>query len=64
MSKLRTFDGDDPNAGTDEEGAFGGRWNGPSVVLTLRQPQSRTPGVTFASWGTERGSMSSQAVPL
>lgn len=45
----RTFDGDDPNAGTDDEGAFSGKWNGPSVVLTHRQPQSRTPGVTFAS---------------
>ena len=24
----RTYDGDDPNAGTDSEGAFGGRWDG------------------------------------
>ncbi len=30
----RTFTGDDPNKGTDSEGAFGGRWHGPSVVLT------------------------------
>jgi dihydrofolate reductase len=30
----RTFGGDDPNAGTDAEGAFGGRWSGLSVVLT------------------------------
>lgn len=30
----RTFTGDDPNAGTDEEGAFGGRWHGPTIVLT------------------------------
>lgn len=29
----RTFAGDDPNKGTDAEGAFGGRWSGPSVVL-------------------------------
>ena len=31
-----TFTGDDPNAGTDEEGAFGGRWHGPTIVLTHR----------------------------
>jgi dihydrofolate reductase len=30
----RTFDGDDPNAGTDKEGPFGGQWSGPSIVLT------------------------------
>lgn len=30
----RTFGGDDPNAGTDAEGAFGGRWSGSSIVLT------------------------------
>lgn len=30
----RTFGGDDPNAGTDKEGAFGGQWSGPSIVLT------------------------------
>jgi dihydrofolate reductase len=29
-----TFTGDDPNAGTAEEGAFGGRWHGPTIVLT------------------------------
>ncbi len=29
-----TYGGDDPNAGTDEEGAFGGQWSGRSVVLT------------------------------
>lgn len=29
-----TFTGDDPNAGTDDEGAFGGQWHGPTVVLT------------------------------
>jgi len=45
----RTFDGDDPNAGTEAEGAFGGKWNGPSVVLTHRPPRSKTPGVVFAS---------------
>jgi dihydrofolate reductase len=45
----RTFDGDDPNAGTDAEGAFGGRWEGQSVVLTHRPPDSAEPGVTFAT---------------
>lgn len=34
----RTFDGDDPNRGTDHEGAFGGAWHGPSFVLTHRPP--------------------------
>jgi len=29
-----TFTGDDPNAGTDDEGAFGGQWHGPTIVLT------------------------------
>ncbi|HET6562396.1 MAG TPA: dihydrofolate reductase family protein [Marmoricola sp.] len=45
----RTFDGDDPNAGTDAAGAFGGRWEGHSVVLTHRPPDSSPPGVTFAT---------------
>lgn len=30
----RTFFGDDPNAGTEEEGAFEGRWEGPQFVLS------------------------------
>lgn len=30
----RTFTGDDPNAGTESEGAFGGKWQGRSIVLT------------------------------
>ncbi|MET1058939.1 MAG: dihydrofolate reductase family protein [Nocardioides sp.] len=45
----RTYDGDDPNAGTDSEGAFGGRWEGPSVVLTHRPPASAPPDVTFVT---------------
>ena len=45
----RTFDGDDPNAGTDAEGAFGGRWQGRSVVLTHRPPDTDTADVTFVS---------------
>ncbi|MFF5053666.1 dihydrofolate reductase family protein [Micromonospora sp. NPDC000663] len=44
----RTFGGDDPNRGTDSEGAFGGRYHGPVVVLT-HQPPARPPAdVTFA----------------
>jgi dihydrofolate reductase len=46
----RTFTGDDPNKGTDAEGAFGGRWAGPSVVLTHDPPARTTdPDVTFVS---------------
>jgi dihydrofolate reductase len=44
----RTFTGDDPNKGTDAEGAFGGRWHGPSIVLTHDPPTtSNDPDVTF-----------------
>jgi dihydrofolate reductase len=43
----RTFDGDDPNAGTDAEGAFSGRWSGPSIVLTHTPPPRPVPGATF-----------------
>jgi dihydrofolate reductase len=44
----RTFTGDDPNRGTDAEGAFGGKWHGPSFVLTHNPPQrSSDPDVTF-----------------
>lgn len=45
----RTHDGDDPNRGTDAEGAFGGQYDGPAVVLTHRPPSSATPGVRFAT---------------
>jgi dihydrofolate reductase len=45
----RTFQGDDPNKGTDEEGAFSGRWHGPSVVLSHHPPPPNLPAdVTFA----------------
>jgi len=45
----RTFTGDDPNRGTDAEGAFGGKWQGPSIVLTHDPPAEATdPDVTFA----------------
>lgn len=44
----RTFTGDDPNRGTDAEGAFGGRWSGPSIVLTHESsPDVPDPEVTF-----------------
>jgi dihydrofolate reductase len=43
----RTFTGDDPNRGTDQEGAFSGRWHGPQIVLTHRPPATPTPDTTF-----------------
>jgi dihydrofolate reductase len=43
----RTFGGDDPNRGTDKEGAFGGAWTGPQFVLTHDAPDVAPPGVTF-----------------
>ena len=45
----RTFGGDDPNRGTDKEGAFEGAWTGPQVVLTHRPPADPVPGTTFAT---------------
>src|SRR3954447_22849335 len=43
----RTFTGDDPNRGTDAEGAFGGQWHGPSFVLTHDPPDGDSdPDVT------------------
>jgi dihydrofolate reductase len=45
----RTYTGDDPNAGTDAEGAFGGRYDGPVVVLTHRPPDDPPPGVEFVT---------------
>jgi dihydrofolate reductase len=42
-----TFTGDDPNRGTDKEGAFGGRYHGPVFVLTHRPPADPPPGITF-----------------
>ncbi|WP_109472961.1 dihydrofolate reductase family protein [Ornithinimicrobium cavernae] len=43
----RTFRGDDPNAGTDSEGAFGGQYTGMTVVLTSTPPPDPIPGVEF-----------------
>jgi dihydrofolate reductase len=45
----RTFGGDDPNRGTDHEGAFGGQWHGPSFVLTHRPPETEVPDTTFVT---------------
>jgi dihydrofolate reductase len=45
----RTYGGDDPNAGTDAEGAFGGRWHGAVVVLTHEPPDDPVDGITFAT---------------
>jgi dihydrofolate reductase len=45
----RTFDGDDPNRGTEQEGAFGGQWHGPVIVLTHHPPAEPAddPDLTF-----------------
>jgi dihydrofolate reductase len=45
----RTHEGDDPNRGTDHEGAFGGLWHGPVFVLTHHPPEGAVddPDVTF-----------------
>jgi dihydrofolate reductase len=43
----RTFRGDDPNRGTDKEGAFEGEWHGPQFVLTHHPDEVPPPGVTF-----------------
>jgi len=43
----RTFRGDDPNRGTDKEGAFSGEWTGPQVVLTHHPAETAVPGITF-----------------
>ena len=45
----RTFRGDDPNRGTDKEGAFGGRWTGPQFVLTHNPSPGADPDVTFVA---------------
>ena len=42
-----TFGGDDPNRGTDKEGAFGGQYHGPVVVLTHRPPADPPADTTF-----------------
>ena len=43
----RTFHGDDPNKGTEHEGAYGGTWSGPSFVVTHDVEQSPADDVTY-----------------
>ena len=45
----RTFLGDDPNKGTEHEGAFGGTWSGPSFVLAHQAPQAQVSDVSFVT---------------
>jgi dihydrofolate reductase len=45
----RTYDGDDPNKGTDKEGALEGAWHGPQFVLTHNPPAGPVPGTTFVT---------------
>nr|WP_260331511.1 dihydrofolate reductase family protein [Actinoalloteichus hymeniacidonis] len=43
-----TYDGDDPNKGTEGEGeAFGGGWSGQQFVLTHRIPENSPPDIHF-----------------
>lgn len=44
-----TFFGDDPNRGTDAEGAFGGQYDGPVVLLTHRPPEPPPTGVVVTT---------------
>ena len=48
LAGATTFGGDDPNRGTEQEGAFGGQYDGPVVVLTHRPAGEAPDGVTFA----------------
>jgi dihydrofolate reductase len=43
----RTFHGDDPNKGTEKEGAYSGTWHGPSFVLTHDVDQPPMPDTTY-----------------
>ena len=43
----RTWEGDDPNRGSEKEGAFEGQWHGPQVVLTRTLPEDTVEEVTF-----------------
>lgn len=44
-----TFFGDDPNRGTDAEGAFGGQYDGPVVLLTHQPPEPPPEGVVVST---------------
>ena len=45
----RTYRGDDPNAGSDAEGPYGGTWEGSMVVLSHHADPEPPPGVEFAA---------------
>jgi dihydrofolate reductase len=48
LAGKRTFGGDDPHKGTENEGkAFDGAWAGPQFVLTHHPPAMSIPDVTF-----------------
>ncbi len=49
-----THGGDDPNRGTDKEGAFGGQWHGPEFVLTHEPGEDRPPHLFYVD-DLERG---------
>jgi dihydrofolate reductase len=49
-----THGGDDPNKGTDKEGAFGGQWRGPEFVLTHEPGADRPPHLFYVD-DLERG---------
>jgi len=49
----RSYGGDDPNRGTDAEGAFDGTWAGPVVVVTHRPPADPVAGIEFAGSVTD-----------
>jgi dihydrofolate reductase len=49
-----THGGDDPNRGTDKEGAFGGQWHGPEFVLTHEPGQDQPPHLFYVD-DLERG---------
>lgn len=48
LAGANTFRGDDPNKGTENEGAYNGQFDGPAVVLTHHIPDAPVPGVAFA----------------
>ena len=43
----RTFRGDDPNAGTEQAGAYAGAWHGPSFVVTRHPEPMPVPDTVF-----------------
>jgi dihydrofolate reductase len=45
----RTFEGDDPNRGTEKEGALEGAWQGPQFVLTHRPTVPPPTGTTVVT---------------